>query len=340
MSRLAAVAAAAAVAVCVAAAPARADDRRIATLAPEGSLWMKQMEKGSARIAKATDGRITTRYYGGGSQGDERDVIRKMRLGQLDGAALTSVGLAMIYPGIRALQLPNFFADTAELDYVRRKTWPYFRKKFREEGFELLTPGDVGWIHLFSTKPIRSRKDLRGAKMWVWQGDPLATKLTKELGINGVPLGVPEVLSALASGRIDACFGSPLAAVALQWHTKVRYMSSMRVLYGIGGMVMRKDVWDAASADDIKAQEKVGRKLMKKSLLRVRKDNARALQAMKREGLQVVDTPAEVVDEFEAEAKKMWERGVGDVYSRAELDMVIKYRDEYRAKHAAKQASK
>jgi TRAP-type C4-dicarboxylate transport system substrate-binding protein len=334
MKRIAGVAVA--LAVLAVAAPARADERRIATLAPEGSLWMKQMEKGSEQIAKATDGRVTTKYYGGGSQGDEKDVIRKMRLGQLDGAALTSVGLAMIYPGIRVLQLPHFYADTDELDYVREKMWPYFQKKFREEGFELGTPGDVGWIHLFSTKPIRTRKDLSKAKLWIWQGDPLASKLTKELGINGVPLGVPEVLPALSSGRIDATFGSPLAAVALQWHTKVRYMTSLRIVYGIGAMVMRTEVWEAASEDDRKVQEKIARKLTKQSLRRVRRDNDRALRALEREGLEVVETPPEVVAEFEATAEKMWEAGAGQTYTKDELELVLKYRQEWRDQQAAK----
>jgi TRAP-type C4-dicarboxylate transport system substrate-binding protein len=313
---------------------AHAEERRIATLAPEGSLWMKQMEKGAAKVKQATDGRITTKYYGGGSQGDEKDVIRKIRLKQLDGAALTSVGLAIIYPGIRALQLPHFFADLDELDYVRKKTWPYFQKKFREEGFELLAPGDVGWIHLFSTKKIATKKDLENAKLWVWQGDPLASKLTDSLGINGVPLTVPEVLPALTSGRIDACFGSPLAAVALQWHTKVRYMTSLRVVYGIGGMVLRKDVWDSASEQDIEAQTKIGKKLMKQTIKRVRKDNGRALKALEREGLTVVQTPDDVIAEFEEQAEKMWEAGVGSAYTQAELDMVKKYRKEYRDKQA------
>ncbi len=327
------------VALVATASVAHADTRRIATLAPEGSLWMKQMQKGAEMVKQATDGRILTKYYGGGSQGDERDVVRKMRMGQLDGAALTSIGLAMIYPGIRVLQLPHFYADVDELDYVRKKTWPYFQKKFREEGFELLTVGDVGWIHLFSTKPIRNESDLKNAKMWIWQGDPLAKKVTAKLGIKGITLGVPEVLPALQSGRIDACFGSPLAAVALQWHTAIRYMSSMKVAYGIGGMVMRKEVWDRASDEDKKAQQKIGRKMSKKTVARVRKDNARALKALKREGMKVVETPADVEKKFVDQATEQWQAQVGKVYSQAELDMVMKYRAEYRAKQA-KQASK
>ena len=308
--------------------------RRIATLAPEGSLWMKMMQSGAAQIEKATEGRVKTKYYGGGSQGDEKDVIRKVRLKQLDGAALTSVGLAIIYPGIRVLQLPHFYASVEELDYIREKTWPYFQEKFRAEGFELSAPGDVGWIHLFSTKPIKTREDLKKAKIWVWQGDPLAKRLMKEQGFNGVPLGVPEVLAALQTGRIDACFGSPLAAVALQWHTTVKYMTSMAIAYGIGGMVMRTDVWDRSSEADKAVQMKIGKKMSKKTILRVRKDNDRALKAMLKEGMQVIETPAAMVAEFEKEAEASWARGVGEVYTQEELDMAVKYRAEYRKAHA------
>ena len=113
------------------------DERRIATLAPRGSSWMKTLERGAAEIEKETQGRVTTKYYPNGVQGDERDVIRKMGLGQLDGAAVTSVGLSLVYEGIRVLELPRMFASVEEMDYVRGKMWPYFRKKFAKKGFVL-----------------------------------------------------------------------------------------------------------------------------------------------------------------------------------------------------------
>jgi TRAP-type C4-dicarboxylate transport system substrate-binding protein len=290
------------------------------------------MQKGAKKVEDATDGRIRTKYYGGGSMGDEKDVVRKMRLKQLDGSALTSVGLSMIYPGIRVLQLPNFYASVEEVDYVREQMWPYFQDKFRAEGFELLAAGDVGWIYLFSTKPVRSRADLKGLKIWVWDGDPQSSGVFKEMGIVGIPLGVPEVLSALQSGRINACFGSPLAAVALQWHSKVKYMASMPVGYGIGGLVMRTDVWERASAEDIATQQKIGKKMMKESIQRVRKDNERARKAIVKQGIQVIDTPTEVHDEFVKHSEKMWQAWVGSIYTQDELDLVLKYRAEFRAK--------
>lgn len=327
-------AAIAAVAVLLfAAGRASADERRIATLAPEGSLWMKQMRKGASRVEKATDGRVETLYYAGGVQGDEKDVVRKMGLGHIDGAALTGIGLAMIYPGIRVLQLPGFYANVEEVDYVRKKMWPYFRKKFHKEGYELLTAGDVGWIYLFSTVKIDSEKAFKKAKIWRWDGDPMSKKLFDKLGLRGVALGVPEVLPALNTGKVEAVFGSPLAAVSLQWHNKVRYMSSAPVAYGTGGMVMRTKVWNKASEKDKKIQKKIGRKLMYKTIKLVRKDNRRALKAMKRYGVRVVKTPAGLEKQLQAESEKLWKAWVGKYYSQKELDLVIKYRDEFRDKH-------
>jgi TRAP-type transport system periplasmic protein len=307
---------------------------RIATLAPEGSLWMKQLEKAAARIGQATEGRVAFKYYAGGSQGDEKDMIRKMRSKHLDGAALTGLGLSQIYSGIFVLQLPNMFADVEELDYVRDKMWPYFQTKFREHGYELLSQADLGWIHLFSTKPIRSLADLRKTKMWVWQGNANAEQIAESLGVSGVPLGVPEVLPALTTGRIDTVFNSPLGAVALQWHSQLRYMSSQPLGYGIASMVVRKDVYQLASKKDADIMLKIGQQLASQSKKMVRRDNERALRAMRSEGMQVVETPKDMRELIERESKAAWTAYVGKLYSKAELETALRYRDEYRARKA------
>jgi TRAP-type C4-dicarboxylate transport system substrate-binding protein len=313
--------------------PARADERRVATLAPEGSLWMKELERGAAKVKKATDGRITTKFYAGGSQGGERDVVRKMRLKQLDGAALTSIGLGLIYPGIRVMEVPYLWDSVEEVDYVRTKMWPYFEEKFAEKGFQLLAAGDVGWIHLFSANRIETLEELQSAKMWAWTDDPIVRHLFKLMGLDGVPLGVPAVLSSLQTGRINACYGSPLAAVALQWHTQVKYMSGAPVSYGLGGMVMRTAVWESASSEDREVQVKIGRKHMKKSIKLTRRDNRRALKAMLKDGLKVIEIPAELEKTLRKRALELRENLTGKLFSQEELDLVLKYRDEYRAKH-------
>jgi TRAP-type C4-dicarboxylate transport system substrate-binding protein len=331
--------------ILVAAAPAadvRAEpvERRIATLAPEGSMWMTELEEGAAEVTRQTDGRIQTKFYSGGSQGDERDVVRKMRLGQLDGAGLTSIGLGMIYPGIRVMELPYLFESVEEIDYVRARVWPYFQEKFAEKGFELLAAGDVGWIHVFSVKTVDSLQDLREVKMWAWTDDAIVRKLFKAMGVDGVPLGVPAVLAALQTGRIEACYGSPLAAVALQWHTEVKYMSKDPVGYGLAGMVMRTAIWDQASIADKETQLAVGRERMKDSIDRIRRDNKRALKAMIKNGLTLIQFPADLRDALEQEGRGLWDDMAGELYTRDELDMVLEHRAAFRAKNAKKSSAK
>src|SRR5215510_10839227 len=123
---------------------------KIATLAPEGSAWAKIMAEGGRRMEERTQGRIRVKYFFSGAQGDERDVVRKMKLGQVDGAALTAVGLGLIKSDVRVLELPFLFKSDKQLDYVRDKMSGDFEKQFDEAGYVLLAWGDVGWVHLFS----------------------------------------------------------------------------------------------------------------------------------------------------------------------------------------------
>lgn len=312
------------------------DTIRVATLAPPGSAWMKVLNEGANAIEKATEGRIKIKYYAGGSQGDERDVVRKMRLGGIDGAALTSVGLSMIYPGIRVLELPRLFETTDEMDYVRRKMWPYFKKKFRQKGFDLGEPGDVGFIYFMSKQPVRSMSDLKKVRVWMWTDDRLVRAMFKELGVSGVPLGVPDVLPNLQKGRINGCYGSPLAAVALQWAANVRYMTSMPMSYAIGASVVRNEVSDRASAGDRKLQRTVAKNLGKKMRRTVRRDNKKARKQMTRKGVKIIETPPQMVAEFDRAAQKVWSDLAGKVYSKKELETVLKLRDAYRAKYGKK----
>ncbi len=292
---------------------------------------MKILEKGAREVADKTDKRITTKFYPGGSQGDERNVVRKMKLEQLDGAALTSVGLGLIYSGVRVLELPFMFESVEEIDYVRGKMWPHFEAKFRERGFELLAHGDVGWTYMYANRTLTSLDEIRKARMWAWQDDPMVRALYRRLKISGVPLGVPDVLPALETKRIDGCYGSPLAAVALQWYTQLTHATSMPVAYAVGALVIRKEAFDGISAEDIAVERKVSARMGATLVKRVRKDNARALTAMVKAGITIVDTPPALATEFEAHAKSVWKDLVGKVYTQEELDMVIRYRDEYRA---------
>ena len=306
---------------------------RMATLAPPDSSWMKLLDKASAEMAEKTENRVTVKYYPGGVQGDERDVIRKVRLGQLDGGAVTAIGLAMIDESIRVLELPTMFDSVEEMEYVADKMWPYFQKKFEKKGFKLADRGEVGWVYFMSKNKVESLADLKGQKLWMWGDDALVGAMFKKLGLNGVPLGVPEVDGNLTSGKIDACYGSPLAAVALQWYSKVKFMTSMPSAFAIGATVVSLDALKKLSADDAKAVEDISRANAKKLRKVIRKANEDAKGTMSRKGVTVVQTPIAMVDEVTKKSTEIWNELAGKIYSKEELKMVLDARDEYRAKH-------
>jgi TRAP-type transport system periplasmic protein len=318
-----------------AARPAHADnlELRIATLAPSGSPWMETLDKAASETKDKTAGRVTLKYFEGGQQGDERDFVRKIGLGQLDGAAVTAVGLSMIDESIRVLELPMMFESAEEFDYVADKLWPYFQKKFEAKGFLLADRGEVGWIYFLSKNKVEKLADLRSQKLWLWGDDRLVGAIFKKLGLNGVPLGVPEVDAGLTSGKIDACYGSPVAAVALQWYSKVKYMTSMPMSFAMGANVISLKAYKKMSPEDAKLVENISRANAKKLRKVIRKANEDAKGTMSRKGVTVVQTPIAMVDEFTKASTEIWNELAGKLYTKEELKMVLDARDEYRTKH-------
>jgi len=314
--------------------PARAEnvELRIATLAPSGSPWMQTLEKAAAEIKEKTGGRVTMKYFEGGQQGDERDFVSKIKLGQLDGAAVTAVGLSMIDESIRVLELPMMFQDQAEVDCVADKMWPYFQKKFEAKKFRLADRGEVGWIYFMSKGKVEKVADLKSQKLWQWGDDQIVTSMYKKLGLNGVPLGVPEVDAGLTSGRITAAYGSPIAAVALQWYTKVKFMTSMPMTFAMGATVMSQDAIKKISPEDLKTIETIAKAAQKKLRKVIRKSNEDAKATMQRKGVQIVTTPPAMIADFTKAAAEVSAELAGKVYSKEELATVTKHRDECRAK--------
>jgi TRAP-type C4-dicarboxylate transport system substrate-binding protein len=309
---------------------------KIATLAPAGSPWMEVLAKASEEITTKTSGRVAIKYFEGGQMGDERDFVRKITGKQIDGAAVTSVGLSMIDESIRVLELPMMFKTAEEMDYVADKVWPYFQRKFEKKGYKLNDRGEVGWIYFLSKKPATKIDDLKSQKLWLWGDDQLVSAVYKKMGLNGVPLGVPEVDAALTSGKIEGCYGSPVAAVALQWYSKVSYITSMPMSFAIGATIVSLDSLKKLTPEDQKSLEEIGRTNAKKLRKVIRKANEDAKKTMTGKNVKVAETPIAMQEEFTKKSQELWQELVGKIYSKEELEMVLKYRDEYRAKNGKK----
>ena len=192
---------------------------RIASLAPAGSSWMKILNAWNKTLKEKTDGKLKMRFYPGGSQGDERDFVRKMRVGQLDGGVVTMTGMSMLVPAMNVLTLPGFLNTYEKLDRVREKMAGEFEGMFGKEGMRLVGWGDAGKTRLFSVQPIKSPNDIKAKRPWAWKDDPVFIEFYQVVGASAVRLGVPEVYPALQTRMVDVVSSSALTAVALQWYT-------------------------------------------------------------------------------------------------------------------------
>ncbi len=224
---------------------------KFATLIPTGTKWSNTFDAWVKQVETESKGRIKFKVYAGGVMGDEPDVLRKIRKGQLQGGLFSGYGIGRIYSPARILELPFLFKDTDESDYVRNKLMPDIESGFKENGFELLGWPEVGFIHFFSKHKIQSLDDLRKSRIWLWQGDPMGEALFAAADIKPVPLSIIDVYTQLSAkhGSIDTVYMSNFGAIALQWYSKINYATHISVTNAIGAVVVSNKFFDKLPAD-------------------------------------------------------------------------------------------
>ena len=258
---------------------------KFATLAPVGSTWMNIIADWGAKVEKESAGRLKFKFYSGGVSGDEPDMLRKIRYGQLQGAALTGHGMGYIYSPARVLELPFLFRNYEEVDYVRAKLMPDFRAGFRKNDFELLGWMEVGFLRFFSRAPIRTIEELKKRRIWLWEGDPLGMAVFSASDISPVPLPITEVYTSLSTGLIDTAIAPPLGAIALQWFTLTPYMTEIPMADGIGGLLVTSKFFNKLPPDLQALLQRTGNETSEKLLLETRQDNEKSLAVLKKNGL-------------------------------------------------------
>lgn len=305
---------------------------RIATLLPRGTSWMREFERFARRLRRGTAGRVTIRIYAGAIKGDERDMVRLLRKGRLDGAALTGVGLGMFAPSMRVLDVPFIFRSDRELDAARQAVDGELRADFRRSGVELVAWAAVGWIHVFSKQPLADAKALARARIWSWVDDQMAIDTVAALGLGGVRLGVPDVLPGLQTGLIDAIYGSAYTTLALQWHTQLRYCLPVRITHSSAAVVLRRAAFDALRPADRRLLLREASRFQRRHLAQSRAENARAMAQLHKMG--IVDRPldARLLESLRRRVERMRRGLVGRLYSEALLKKVLRARDAMRAK--------
>ena len=261
---------------------------KFATIAPEGSTWMNIMREYDRELRQETNGEVAFRIYSGGVLGDESDVLRKIRIGQLHAAGFTGWGMGKILPSARILEAPFLLLNYEEVDFIYQEFGDILAKGFSENSYELLGWAEVGFIYVFTKEPVTNLEEMRKVKMWVWQGDPVAEITFKTFGLQSVPLSVLDVMTALQTNMVDGVYTSPLAAIALQWFTKINYMMEMPLTDGAGAVLISKKMYDRIPEQHQETLKRLGQKYMTRLTQLSREENEDAIETLRENGIQII----------------------------------------------------
>jgi len=261
---------------------------KFASLIPADTAWMRSIENWSKELESKSNGQLRIKIYPGGVMGDEPDVLRKIRSRQLQGAFFTGYGIGRIYSPARVLEMPFLFENTAESDYVRKRIMPDIEQGFRDKGFELLGWPEVGFLHFFSKHPIDSLEQLKTRHIWLWQGDPMGEAFSKAAGVSPVPLSIMDVYTQLSAkhGSIDTVYNSPFGALAMQWHTKLKYATHVPLTNGIGGLVVSHRFYNSLPENLQKLLKISGKETAEEINLISRRDNEESIELLKKSGIE------------------------------------------------------
>lgn len=276
---------------------------KVGVLAPEGTNWAKNMKTMAKEIKKATKGAVKFKFYFGGSQGDEVDVLRKVRINQLQGGVFTGKTLGEIEGDIRVMEIPFLFgSDRKKAWTTLEKLGPYFDKKLAKKKFQNLGFFEIGMVYFVSQKKTPTLSSLSGVKIWSWEGDQIVAEMMKTLNLVSIPLPLPDVLSSLSTGVIEATYSPLMAMVALQWNTKIKYLVDFPIAYSVGAFLLSDKAWNKIKPKYRKTVKEISEKYMAKVNEANIKDNEEALKAIKAAGVEFIEFPA--ADKTKAESLK------------------------------------
>lgn len=276
------------------AAPAAAQVVKIATLAPDGSAWMRELRAASAEVKKGSGGRVDVKFYPGGVMGNDAVVLRKMRLGQLQGGVLTSSELSLVYPDATAYSLPFLLGSWDDVARVRASVDPMLAKGFQQRGIRMLGVTGLGFAYLMSDRPLRTRADMGGIKLWIPSNDEIAARTFKMGGVNTIPLPLGDVFTSLQTGLVDTVVNTPSGAIVLQWHGKLKHMVDLPLTFVVGFLVVDEKAWKKIAPADQAVLAAAFASAGKRMDANIRRDDDAALAAMKKQGTVVAPMdPAE-----------------------------------------------
>jgi TRAP-type C4-dicarboxylate transport system substrate-binding protein len=294
---------------------------KLATMAPDGSIWMQALADAKAEIETATAGAVKVKIYPGGIMGSEQDVLFKIKTGQLHGGGFLGYAIGVVCPDAGALMFPMVFRNYDEVDRTLDTMRPFLDARTRAAGFETLGWTEVGFSYAYSVKPISSLETLRATKVWGLDS-PMLMELFAAAGIASIPADVTDVLTALQTGLLETVFGPPTAAVAVQWHTKIRYGNALRLTYAVGGVFLSGAAWNSVPAAHRETVRAVFDKHCRQLTPKVRQSDVEALDFMRGQGIQILEPTPETRAAFEQVAATALQQVKGQDFSAEVWDLL------------------
>ncbi len=309
---------------------------KLATVAPRDSIWHNYLKSIDAQWREASAGQVRLKIYAG-TLGDENDIVRRIRVGQLDAATITTAGLSSIDASAKALNIPLAFASNEELDYVLQTISTQWEERLVKKGFRALSWGEAGWAHLFSTHPVRTPADLKKLKLFQWSSGNSSDseQLWRNAGFNTLSLSLVDVMPALQTGMIEAYLAPPLAALANQWFPFTPYMSDLPWAPLVGATIISTAAWDRIPERLRPEFERIAREAGIKLQRDVRKLERDAVAAMVRRGVQRVPLSAGERDQWHALAQSVYPKIRGTIVSEEYFDETLELRNQYRTGNTA-----
>lgn len=308
---------------------------KIATKAPENFASSRIVNEMTQEIHKKTNGQVRFRIYYGGVKGSGRDLLLKMRSGEIQGAEFTAGEASSVVADLRVMNIPLTFASYDEVDFVMERMAPLLEKQLETSGYVVLGWLEMGFAYLMSTQPIASLADMRGKKVWIPTGDPVGQAAFEAMGVPPIPLTIADVMVALQTGQIDTVANSFVGAIALQWHTRVKHVTDKPLLYVYGLLMVAKDAYDKIPKEHLgTVRETVDKHF---SILKedIRKSNRDSRETLVKQGIQFVEVTPEHYRQLQEVIGKAMANLADKDFSAETLRKMETFLQEYRAAQPA-----
>ncbi len=308
---------------------------KVASLAPEGSVWITQFKEFAREVSEKSGGEIGFRVYPGGIMGDDQAMYRKMRVGQLQGGGFTMTGISDVVPDFRVMALPFFFRSYDEVDVVTKGLLPLFRKRFNEKGIELIAMTEVGFIFTMATQPTITTEDLQKSKSWAPTGDPIAAEFFSTLGVSPIPLSIPDVLTALQTGMINTVYNSLYGSIILQWFPKARFITDVPYGYAYGVFALDKKKFARLPKKYAALIHDTAKKHFGLLIDDTRKSNKDSRKVLQKHSVTFVPSDPETLKELQKYRDHAVEKLVGKSFSHEIYNLAVQILEKFRQTQSA-----